>query len=153
MIDELKELEAMNGTAIILGHLPNLEECTFQFGHRLRTILNRFSHIISFGIYSHVHMHELQVMRDLLTKEATGINFIVSSATPYQAKPPSFDVLYLDPDTMRPVEYEIYAFDMEQANKNNETKWFKYFDYKTGYNMTDLRPQNFFDLAQRIFHE
>jgi hypothetical protein len=59
MIDQLKEIEAINGTAIILGHLPNLEECTFQFVHRLRAILNRFSHIISFGMYSHVHFHEM----------------------------------------------------------------------------------------------
>lgn len=140
MIDQLKEVEAMNGTAIILGHLPNLEECLFQFGHRFRTILNRFSHIISFSMFSHVHWHELQIMRDLVTKEATGINFIASSATPYTDKPPSFDVVYLDPDTMRPVEYEIYAFDMDEANKNNVTKWSRYFDYKTGFNMTDLRP-------------
>jgi hypothetical protein len=79
-------------------------------------------------------------MRDLVTKMPTGINFLASSATPYTDKPPSFDVIYLDPDTMRPVEYEIYAFDLELANEKNVTKWSRYFDYKTDYNMTDLRP-------------
>lgn len=92
-------------------------------------------------------------MRDLVTKQPTGVNFIVSSATTYQSKPPSFDLVYLDPDTMRPVDYEIYALDLDHANAHDEIRWSRYFDYRTGFNMTDLRPQNFFDLAQRVFHE
>ena len=143
----------MNGTAILLAHLPNLEECTYQFGHRFRAILNRYANTISFGIYSHVHYHELQVMRDLVTKQPTGINFIVSSATPYENKKPSIDVLYLDPDTMRPVDYEIYALDLDLANEKDEIRWFKYFDYRKDYQMPDLRPKNFFDLALRVFNE
>mgnify|MGYP000409560688 FL=1 len=104
-------------------------------------------------MYSHVHYHEMQVTRDLVTKAPTGVNFLASSATPYQYKPPSFDVIYLDPETMRPVDYEIYSLDLDLANKNNEIKWSKFFDYRTDYNITDLRPTNMFDLAQRVLTE
>lgn len=45
---------------------------------------------------------------------------------------------------MRPVDYEIYYMDLDRANEKDEIVWLKFFDYRTGYNMTDLRPKNFF---------
>lgn len=49
-------------------------------------------------------------------KKPIGVNFISGSGTTYQGKPPSFNVVYLDPETMLPIDYESYAFDLDHAN-------------------------------------
>lgn len=71
----------------------------------------------------------------------------MSSATPYTLKNPSFDVVYLDPDTMRPVDYEIYYLDLDKTNKENKAEWELYFDYRKGYGMKNLSPTSYFNLA------
>ena len=68
------------------------------------------------------------------------MNFIVGSGTSYNGKPPSFNVMYLDPDTMLPVDYEGHAFDLDHANKYDEPKWGKFYDHRDFYNLTDLSP-------------
>jgi hypothetical protein len=44
------------------------------------------------------------------------MNFIVGSATTYKGKPPSFNVMYVDPETMLPIDFETHTFDLEHAN-------------------------------------
>jgi hypothetical protein len=39
----------------MLGHVPNLDECLRQFGRRFHTIMDRYQHVVRFGVYSHVH--------------------------------------------------------------------------------------------------
>ena len=48
------------------------------------------------------------------------MSFIVGSMTSYNGKPPSFNVVYLDPDTMLPIDYEVYAFNLTHANQFDE---------------------------------
>lgn len=52
---------------------------------------------------------------------------------------------------MRPVDYEIYSMDLDYANKHDVVNWTLYFDYRTGYNMTDLSPRGYMQLADDIF--
>jgi hypothetical protein len=75
------------------------------------------------------------------------MNFIVSSATTYQGKPPSFNVIYLDPDTMVPVDYEAYSLDLDHANAHDETIWSRKYDYRDYFHLQDLSPQSFYDHA------
>jgi len=91
-------------------------------------------------MYSHEHQEQYQVARDIFEGKPIGMNFIVSSATTYQGKPPSFNVIYLDPDTMLPVEYESYALDLDHANEHDETIWSRKFNYRETYNLPDLSP-------------
>ena len=39
---ELKQLEKEGGAAIILAHVPNLDECMRQYGRRFHAILDRY---------------------------------------------------------------------------------------------------------------
>lgn len=52
---ELKALEEVGGAAILLSHVPNLDECNRQYGRRYHAIMDRFQHVIRWGIYAHVH--------------------------------------------------------------------------------------------------
>ena len=55
-------------------------------------------------------------------------------------KPPSFSVVYLDPDTMLPLNFETYAFDLDFANTHDLEKWDLMWNFKDTYNLTDLSP-------------
>ena len=44
-----------NGTALILAHVPNLDECATQFGRRYHAIIDRYQKVIRSTFYSHVH--------------------------------------------------------------------------------------------------
>jgi len=56
--NELLELEKVNGTAIILGHVPNLSECTRQYGRRFHALMDRFQHIVRWSVFSHIHAEQ-----------------------------------------------------------------------------------------------
>jgi len=68
-------------------------------------------------MYGHIHAEQYQVQRGIVLEEPIGMNFIVGSATTFGHKPPSFNVVYLHPDTLLPIEYETYRFDLDHANK------------------------------------
>ena len=84
------------------------------------------------------------------------MNYIVSSATTYQGKHPSFNVIYLDPDTMLPVDYESYFMDLNKANSLPDTEkpvWELKYNYRDYFNLKDLSPQSFYDHAnQQIYY-
>jgi len=142
---QLLELEKVNGTAIMLAHVPNLDECTRQYGRRYHALSDRFQHIIRWGMYSHIHQEQYQVVRDMVTHEPIGMNFIVGSVTTYKGKPPSFNVVYLDAETMLPIDYETHTFDLEHANKYDEPKWDLKFNYRDEYGLKDLSPSTFYN--------
>jgi hypothetical protein len=108
--------------------------------------------VIRFGIYAHIHKEQFQVVRDIAFKQPIGMNFIVGSATTYQGKPPSFNVLHLDPETMLPVDFETYAFDLDHANLYDEPKWERKFNYTETYNMKDLSPGSFLKVSEEIYY-
>jgi hypothetical protein len=72
---------------------------------------------------------------------------LVSSATTYDAKEPSFNVAYVDPDTMLPVEYETWSFDLDHANKYDEPKWYKNFELKEFFGLENLSPSSLMKLS------
>ena len=78
------------------------------------------------------------------------MSFIHGSVTTFQGKPPSFNMIYLDPVTMLPVDHEIYAFDLEGANTGKEPQWNKFMSYREDYNLTDLSPQSFYEHSKQI---
>lgn len=146
----LSELEATNGYAIVLAHVPNLDECTRQYARRYHAIVERYQHIIRFGVFSHIHSEQFQVMRDIYHGKPIGMSFIIGSATTYTGKPPSYDIVYLDPETMLPVDLETYAFDLDGANANDTQEWKLKIDHKKDYGLSDLSPRSFLNLSERI---
>lgn len=98
-------------------------------------------------MFSHVHSELYQVMSDMQNEHTIGMNFIVGSVTTFQGKSPMFDILYLDPETMLPVELETYAFDLESANQQDSPSWNLHIDVRKDYKMEDLSPASFLKLS------
>ena len=46
---ELIALEKIGGQAILLAHVPNIEECNRQYGRRYHGLLDRYQTVIRFG--------------------------------------------------------------------------------------------------------
>lgn len=63
---ELEALEKVNGTAIILGHVPNLNECLTQYGTRLHALMDRYQHVVRWSVYSHIHEEQYQIISDMV---------------------------------------------------------------------------------------
>lgn len=78
---------------------------------------------------------------------------VAGSVTTYDFNNPSFMVIDLDAKTMLPVNMHSYYIDVAEANATGKPEWRELHDYKTTYEMEDLRPSNFKDLATRIFED
>jgi hypothetical protein len=141
----LSDLEKVNGSAIIVAHVPNIDECLRQYGRRFHAIVDRYQTVIRWSMYAHIHEEQYQVVTDMVQKEPIGMNFIVGSGTTFQGKPPSFNVIYLDPESMIPLDYESWVFDLEKANAEDKPTWNKRLNYREEYGLKDLSPQSFMD--------
>lgn len=151
---ELAALEAINGNAIIFSHVPNIDECTRQFSLRWHALMDRYQTVIKFGVHGHVHKEQWQVQRDFLHKKPIGVNFIAGSITTFIGKPPSFNVLYIDPELLIPVEYETYSFDLVKANqKGHSPEWQIMYNYTETFGMKDLSPLSFLNYADSILKD
>lgn len=104
--NELEEIERSDGIAIMMAHVPDGPECTRQFGKRYHALMDRFQHIIRWGMYGHYHKEQYSVVRDFITQKPIMTNFIVGSVTTFKGLAPSFGIITLDPDTMLPIDYE-----------------------------------------------
>ena len=110
--------------------------------------MDRYQATIRWSMYGHVHQEQYQVQTAVDDGKAIGMNYIVGSTTTFIGKNPSFNVIYLDPETMLPLEYETYAFDLTYANQHDDPRWFKEFDYKQNFTMPDLSPESFMAHSQ-----
>lgn len=81
----------------------------------------------------------------MMQGDAIGMNYIVGSATTFPHKPPNFVVMTLDPDLMIPIDYEVWQFDLDYANENDQPKWFKKYNYSELFHIDDLSPKSFMD--------
>ena len=90
---------------------------------------------------------------DIEFKHPIGLNLVVSSATTFQGKSPSFSVAYLDPVTMLPINLETYAFDLAHANEHDEEKWVKMWDYLSEYELEDLSPASMQKFSEKMFRD
>jgi len=71
------------------------------------------------------------------------MNFFPGSATTSSNKAPNFAVTEIDPDLLIPLDYFVYAFDLDYANTHNIPKWSLKFDYKDFFSLPDLSPKSF----------
>jgi hypothetical protein len=61
-------------------------------------------------------------------------------------------VIYLDEETMLPINIETYYLDLELANANNDaTQWQVLHDYLSYYRLKDMSPSSMLDLSEKIF--
>jgi hypothetical protein len=48
------------------------------------------------------------------------------------------------------IDQETWIFDLDKANNEGVTSWYKLYNMREAYNMTDLSPASYHEVAQRI---
>lgn len=110
--------------------------------------------MIRFGLQGHTHNESFRLANSMTNpSKPVVLHTVAASTTTYELHNPSFKVLELDRDTLLPVNMYSHALDLDEANATGTATWREIHDYKTTYQMADLRPSNFKDLAYRIFHD
>jgi sphingomyelin phosphodiesterase len=87
----------------------------------------------------------------MIYHQPIGVNFWVGSATTYQDKNPSFQVVTVDAKTMVPLEMETYYLDITKANKKNKPVWESHHKYTEFFGLDDLSPNSIMDYAERVY--
>lgn len=113
--------------------------------------MERFQHVVRFGLQGHTHRESFQVTKSISdSTKAIGVNSIGPSVSPFTNMNPSFMVITLDAATMLPIEMETYSMDIDRANAEGHPKWELLHDYHKEYGMADLSPNSFMKLAEQI---
>lgn len=152
---ELMEVEAAGGLAIMIGHYTPTD-CQHQWGTRFRALMERFQNVVRFGLTGHTHTEDYRIHHSMTNPDKpVGVTEVTASVTTYACSLPSFKVITFDKATMLPINMETYSSNMEEANTQqlDALEWGWVHDYLTTYNMTDLSPSSFRDLSLRIFSE
>ena len=101
---ELAALEQDNGMAIIIGHVPPIfKQCNHGWGVRYQALVERYQHVIRFGLFGHDHKESIQIVTSPKnSRKRIGLNFLGGSATSYWKLNPSFNVFTIDDQLMIP---------------------------------------------------
>lgn len=78
------------------------------------------------------------------------VSKVGGSVTTYNNINPSWGVMKLDAETMLPLNIYTYYLDVTEANATGEAKWELLHDMLETYDMKDLSPSSYLDLAERM---
>jgi hypothetical protein len=62
-------------------------------------------------------------------------------------------VVYLDPETLLPIDFETHYLNLDYANKYDDPKWELLYNYRDVFSLSDLSPDNFMNYATRLLLE
>ena len=148
---ELAALEAVNGSAILITHIPTNGDCLHGWGHRFRGLMERYQNVVRFGLFGHTHDEAISIIKSISgNQENIGINFIAGSLTSYTDKNPSFTVIEIDEEFMVPINFKTYYYNIEKANTEGKITWEILHDFTNFYGLKDLRPDELANFSQRV---
>ena len=103
--NELATIEKAGGVAILLGHIDPVG-CMHEWGTRFRALMERYQHIVRFGMQGHVHMEYFSIFNSMTSPDKQVMTHnVAGSLTPLYSTGtnPTFMTLDLDAETLLPV--------------------------------------------------
>jgi hypothetical protein len=141
---ELSGLEAIGGQAIIITHIPLNDDCVHGWGHRFRGLMERYQHIVRFGLYGHTHNDDFHIVKSIEDNKNIGISYVSGSLTTYQNLNPSFTVIEIDEELMIPLNFKTYIMNVTRANLEGHPTWELIHDFTKQYDIPDLSPDSLY---------
>jgi hypothetical protein len=146
-------MEKNGENAILLGHIP-VHGCLRAWGGRFQALMERYQHIIRFGLFGHSHAEEFYLMRsvnrgDYSQTKPLFFNSILGPTTTYTGNNPSFALYEIDEETMLVVNVTTYFFNVSKANLGNP-QWEVYHNLLEAYEIPDFSPKSLESFAERI---
>lgn len=96
----------MNGSAVILAHIPTNNGCLHAWGARFRALMERYQHIVRFSLSGHTHSESFSIIKGINDNKNIGINYVAGSVTTFTDDNPGFTVLELDAEYLVPLNYK-----------------------------------------------
>jgi len=160
----LAKCDANNQMAYMVGHIApgGDERQETNYRHRLLPefnaqyidLINKYSHIISGQFFSHLHSDTFRILFSKVTEEPISAIFLAPSVTPLRtpsgANNPGIRLYETEKVAGTIVNYEQYFLDLDEANKEGKTKWYKEYDLLSYYNFKNVTPQALHNLAQNF---
>jgi len=131
---------------IIMSHIPPGDQCLYEWTIRYKALIERYQHIIRFGMHGHVHREFYGVHRSFSSPKPIGVNYWTGAVSTFSSNNPSFRVFEVDAETMVPLKTHTYTFDVSEVNP----VWKHDHEYTEYYDMKDLSPSSFDDLSARM---
>ncbi|CDW86227.1 ser thr protein phosphatase family protein [Stylonychia lemnae] len=146
----LHEYEENNQIAIVIAHIPpSYHECNHGWSVRIKSIFDRFQHIIRFQTYGHEHYEMHNIVRSVMDSKPVGVQFWSASLTPMDLNFPSVRVFELDEEHLIPIRAHTYFLNINE----DQPQWLKHHEMTQLYEMDDLSPKSFDILSEKIKEE
>jgi len=140
-------MEANGEMGILISHMPS-KSCLKSWSKRFQALLERFQHVIRFGLYGHSHDESFFLTRsvnrdgDYTKTKPIMFNSILAPSTTYTGNNPSFAVYEIEEETMLIVDITTYYFNITKANAG-QPEWEVYHNILQDYGMEDASPVSF----------
>lgn len=137
---ELKSSEEKGEKVYIISHYPN-NSCLDKFGKIQDALHDRFSETIRGIFVGHSHGDGISFVRDSKSNQIIGTSLLTGSLTTYSNRNPSFRIIEVDKETLRPINFHQYRLDLEKANKNPEKEeldFEKVYSFLEEYEIKDM---------------
>lgn len=102
-------------------------------------------------MYGHTHDQYFNVANSYTNPDKPiSVAQIGPSVTTDSYKNPGYALIEIDKETMLPLNYQIWAMDLVEANKNNNPTWEMFTDYRKDYGLESMSPDEMKKLAYQI---
>ena len=132
---------------LIAHHPPGCSDCLYAWSVRFNAIMDRYQHIVRWSMYGHVHLEIYGVSKAIRSGKPTGVHYWTGSLTTQPYLNPSFKMFEVDVETMLPVKSHTYILDIAHSKNQSNLDWTWDHEMTQLYNMTDLSPTSFVNLA------
>jgi len=127
-------------------------DCLQPWANKFYQIITRYEDTISAQFYGHTHHDSFQLfyVTENGIKRAASVAYIAPSVTTSTDINPSFRIYTMDVATKAIINTDTYHTDLIEANKLGKPNWVHVYNAKDAYNMTNLFPADWDNLAQRL---
>lgn len=113
--------------------------------------MERYQHIIRAGLFGHTHDQYWAVTQSVSNPDKNiGVLQIGPSATTGMFENPGYALLEVDEETLLPINWKIYAMDLDKANASGTPDWEMMIDYVQDYQLGGISPDSLYDMAARL---
>jgi len=148
----LANARAMGEKVIVISHHP-VGGAVVRAGRWWHDVMMQYGDVIALHVSGHTHVDEFHVMVDPLTDEAKAVNLVAPTVTTNTNINPSLRLFELDDTTFELLDYQCHFFEIDQQNPDADPEIVLNYDPRVDYNMTDLSPSGWLDLALRFLDD
>ncbi|CAF0864468.1 unnamed protein product [Didymodactylos carnosus] len=151
LIQWLQYAEDNDEKVHIIGHIPP-PSCLAVYSWNYYKIINRYENTVTGQFFGHTHNDEFMIFYDELTmKRPVSVAYVAPSLTSYSSMNPGYRMYSIDmSNTSYVVDHRTNILNLTATNWFNKTVFLEEYSARNAYNMTNLFPNDWNDLVERM---